>query len=307
LMNLLANWQLVIVHFAQTLLVSLLMVAGVVPIVLVLGVGSFRAVLGPGFDGGGLPLDAFDDLMARMVESTGPLLLAILAAFCVWTVALLVFAYFQAGIFGVLAEADRRSTLPRAPRAAFRSFSFALFRRSTDEFTWRFFWLINLFMVIASIPMAVLGGVVMMAVWLVTRESLGAAFATGCLGGAGVVLLASASSLWWQLAMAAAASGSLGVWQAVRRGWSVLIRRMGAVLVLVLLAIVVGITMAVVFVPLGLVIEVVVRDSWLGYVMAQVAMTFCQSLFSAVLSIAFAGALVALMRGEISTKEMQVA
>jgi len=307
LTNLLANWQLVIMHFAQTLLVSLLLVAGVVPIVLVLGVGTFRAVLGTGFDGGGPPLDALDDLMARMVESTGPLLLATLAALCVWTVALLVFAYFQAGIFGVLAEAERKSALPRAPRVAFRSFSFALFRRSTDEFTWRFFWLVNLFMVIASIPMVVFGGVVMMAVGLATRESLGAAFATGCLGGAAVVLLAVASSLWWQLAMAAAASGPLGLWQAVGRGWSVLLRRMGAVLVLVLLAIVVGITMAVVFVPLGLVIEVVVRDSLWGYVTAQVAMTFCQSLLSAVLSVAFAGALVALVRGEISTEEIQMA
>jgi hypothetical protein len=307
LTNLLANWQLVIAHFAQTVLVSLLMVAGLVPLVLVVGVGSLRAFFGTGLDSGGPPLDVLDDLVSRMAESTGSLLLAILVALCVWTVALLVFAYFQAGIFGVLAGAERQSALPRAPREAFRSFSIAIFRHSADELTWRFFWLINLFMVIVSLPLAALGGVVMMTVWLATSESFWATFATGCLGGAVVALLAVATSLWWQLAMAAAASGPLGLWQAVGMGWSVLVRRVGAVLVLMLLAVVVGITAAVVFIPLGLVVEVAMRDSLWGYFVAQVAMTVCQSLFSAVVSVALAGSLVALVRGEISTRRMQVA
>jgi hypothetical protein len=162
-------------------------------------------------------------------------------------------------------------------------------------------------MVIASIPLAVFGGFAMMAVWLATHESLGAAVAVGCLGGTAAVFLTLASCLWLQLAMAAAAAGPLDLWRAVGRGLSVLARRIGAMLVLVLLAIVVGITMAIVFVPFSLVIEVVVRDSFWGYIVAQVVMTFCQSLFSAVLSVAFAAALVALVRGEISTRELQVA
>ena len=107
--------------------------------------------------------------------------------------------------------------------------------------------------------------------------------------------------------MAATASGPMRLWRAVGQGLRVLLRRLGALVVLVLLAIVVGITLAIVFVPVGIVVEVVVRDSFWGYISAQVVMTIIQSLFSAVLSVAFAAALIALVRGEISSEEMRVA
>jgi hypothetical protein len=305
--NLLANWELVFVNLVQTFLVSLLIVAGTVPIVLAVGVGTLRALFGTDFNAGGARLEVVDDLITRAVETSGPLLLATLVALIVWTIALLVLAYFQAGIFGVLAEAERRAPIPTSTRETFRSFSLRQFRRSADELTWRFFWLINLFMALASVPLLVLGGVVMASAWLVTTESVGAAVATGCLGVVIVIVLSFVCSLWWQLAMAATASGPMRLWRAVGQGLRVLLRRLGALVVLVLLAIVVGITLAIVFVPVGIVVEVVVRDSFWGYISAQVVMTIIQSLFSAVLSVAFAAALIALVRGEISSEEMRVA
>jgi len=165
----------------------------------------------------------------------------------------------------------------------------------------------NLFMALASLPLLVFGAVAVLSGWLVMRESIGTAIATGCLGAVVVIVLSVVCSLWWQLAMAAAVAGPSGVWQAIGRGLRVLLRRLGAVLVLVLLAMVVGITAAIVLVPLGIVAEVIMRDSLWGYVSSQIVMTIVQSVFSAVVTVVFAGALIALVRGEISTEEGRTA
>ena len=301
--NLLANWELVLVNLAQTILVSVLMVAGLVPIVLVVGVGSLRALIESDFDGGGSPVEAMEQLAATILESSGQLLLAALVATVVWSVGLLVLAYFQAGTFGLLADSERRAPLPTSRRKDFRLFSLSRFRVSADTFMWRFFWLINLFMALATVPLLIFGTFVILALWLASAGSAGSAVAIGCLGLVAVAALSFICSLWWQLAMAAAVAGPSSFRLSIRQGLSVLWRRFGAVLVLVLLAIVVGISIAIVFVPLGFVVEVVARDSLWAYIVSQVVMTFVQSLLSAVLSVAFSGAMVALVSGEISVRE----
>ena len=300
----LANWELVLVQFVQTVLVSLLMVAGVVPLILAIGVGSIRAI-GADFESGGPPAEAVDDLLATLAESTGPLLLATIVALIVWAIAMFVLAYFQAGVFGVLAAADRRAPLPTAPRAEFRVFSLSRLRGAADDHVWRFFWLLNLMMAAASLPLAIFGGAVLLGAWLVATESVSAAVATGCLGLVLVVVLSFVVSLWWQLSMAVVAAGPAGLGAAIGWGLKILLRRLGAVLVLVLLAMVVGMTMAVVFVPLGIVLDVAVRDSFVGYVLTQIVMTVIQSLMSGCLSVAFAAALVALVRGEMTMGELK--
>ena len=305
--NLLANWELALMSLAQTFLVSVLVVAGSVPIVLAVGVGPLRALFEADFDHERPPIEAIEQLTESILESSGQLLLATLVAAVVWTVALVVLAYFQAGVFGILAESDRRAPHPNAKRHTFRVFSLARFRASADAFMWRFFWLINLFMVFALVPLLIFGAGAVLAVWLATSGSVGGAMATGCLGTVAVIATSFLCSLWWQLSMAAAVAGPSAVWKSIGQGFTVLLRRFGAVLVLVLLAIVAGMTIAIVFVPLGIVAEVISRDSLLSYIAAQVIMTIVQSLFSAVIGIAFSGALVALARGELAASEIRPA
>jgi hypothetical protein len=301
--NLLANWELVLVNLAQNFTVSVLMVAGLVPIVLAVGVGPLRALIEFDLEHGRLPAEAMEQLTATILDSSGQLLLAALVGTVVWSVGLLVLAYFQAGTFGVLADAEHRAPLPTSKRKDFRLFSLSRFRVWADTFMWRFFWIINLFIALAMVPLLIFGAFAILALWLASAGSVGGAVTIGCLGVVGVVALSFIFSLWWQLAMAAAVAGSSSFWLSIRQGSSVLWRRFGAVLVLVLLAMVVAISMAIVFVPLGIVIEVAARDSVWAYIVSQVVMTFVQSLLSAVLSIAFSGALVALVNGEISVRE----
>ena len=151
--------------------------------------------------------------------------------------------------------------------------------------------------------MLVVGGGLIAAVWAAASENFGVAFGCGCGGLLLAVLLTFACSLWWQTSMAAAAAGQSGFWRAVRQGLSVLLRRIGAILVLVLLAIVVSLTIGIVLVPASIVLEVAMRDSFVAYMASQIFMTAVQSLLSGAVGVAFSGALVSLVRGEFPQRE----
>ncbi|MDH3255543.1 MAG: hypothetical protein OEM62_11160 [Acidobacteriota bacterium] len=300
--NLLANWELVLVHLGQTVLVSVLFVAGAIPLVLVIGWGSLRTLWADWATATSAP-PSLEDLLARLSGSLGPLLLGVCVALCAWTVALIVYAYVQAGIFDVLAKGEQGAPAVAGSRAGFRSFSFGQWKRSADRHIWHFFWLVNIFMALGTVLLVVLGLIFVATGWLVATEAVGAAFFFGCLGGSLLIVLAAGTSLWWQLAMAAAVSGASEVGRSIRFGGRVLVRRLGAVLVFVLLGVVIGITAAIVFLPGALLLEVTLRDSTAAYVSGQVAMSLLQSAFSSVLSVGFAAITISLVSSELRIEE----
>jgi hypothetical protein len=294
LLNLRSNWELVLIHLGQALTVSVLVVAGFLPILLVAGLGTADALLSTGFPG-----QELGTVLERMFESWGLFVIAALVAFCVWAIALFVYCYFQAGIFGVLAAADDQAGIVPVPGwRAFRYFGLQRFARAADRLTWRFFWLINLFFLVGSVAILMLGLAVALASRLATGGAETGAFAVGCLALMAAVSGAVVISLWWQLAMAHLARGDTGVVTAVAHGLQVLLRRPAAVVLLAFLAVVAAIAMGVVFLPLSFAVEAMLGNDLWAYLGSQITLALAQSALSGAIAVVFAGALVALMRGE---------
>jgi hypothetical protein len=294
LLNLRSNWELVLIHLGQALTVSVLVVAGFLPILLVAGLGTAEALLSTAFPG-----QELETVLERLFESWGVFVIAALVAFCVWAIALFVYCYFQAGIFGVLAAADSQAGIVPVPGwRGFRYFGLRRFARVADQLTWRFFWLINLFLLLGSAAVLVLGAGVAIANRLATEGAEAGALAVGCLAVTAAVAGTVAMSLWWQLAMAHLARGDTGVLTAVAHGLRVLLRRLAAVVLLALLALVAGIVIGVVFLPLSFVVEATLGNDFWAYLGSQITLVVAQSALSGAIAVVFAGALVALMRGE---------
>jgi hypothetical protein len=298
--NLAANWQLVAVQVLQILVVSLLFVAGLLPFIVVLGTGTLRAIFSGELGDSSEATRALEELTAALSSAAGSLMAATVVAAVVWTVALFVYAYFQAGVFGVLAAGEGAAALEHPRRKDFKAFSVGRFRSAADRGLWTFFWLINVFMLLGTLALAVTGGLALVGVLAFARETTSGAIAVGCLGGAFAIGSAFAFSLWWQLAMASAVVDQVGVVRAAAVGGRILLRRAGGVLVLTLLAVVVGMTAAIAFAPAGIFIELAFGDSISAYVASQVVVSVVQSIVSSVIGIVFAAALIALVRGEVS-------
>ena len=117
--NLSANWELVFLQWVQLLLVAALLAVSLVPPLAVIGsLGAGRA----------------------LGRAVGPsLLLALVALLALWTLALLVYSFFQAGTYGILAAADRQA-LPGGRRSPlfFRTFSLRDFLGWGGRYVWRF-------------------------------------------------------------------------------------------------------------------------------------------------------------------------
>jgi hypothetical protein len=158
--------------------------------------------------------------------------------------------------------------------------------------------LINLFFLVGSVAILMLGLAVALASRLATGGAETGAFAVGCLALMAAVSGAVVISLWWQLAMAHLARGDTGVVTAVAHGLQVLLRRPAAVVLLAFLAVVAAIAMGVVFLPLSFAVEAMLGNDLWAYLGSQITLALAQSALSGAIAVVFAGALVALMRGE---------
>ncbi|HYO15171.1 MAG TPA: hypothetical protein VE685_18400, partial [Thermoanaerobaculia bacterium] len=95
--NLMANWELVVLQWLQSILVTLLFLLGFLVPILMLGLGT---------DLFGTAAPSFDELVVELSNFSWTLLLGLLAALAIWTVAFLVHCYVQAGTYGILVAAE---------------------------------------------------------------------------------------------------------------------------------------------------------------------------------------------------------
>ncbi|MDH4066327.1 MAG: hypothetical protein OEW19_18145, partial [Acidobacteriota bacterium] len=117
LLNLRANWQLILVQALQNLLVMAIGAVGLVPIFLVLGFSFVREALarfGAGGEG---------ELLERVLAEGVSLIVAFLITALIWTVAFVVYCYMQGGVLGVLAGGESRARGERVGWLDFREFS----------------------------------------------------------------------------------------------------------------------------------------------------------------------------------------
>lgn len=193
-----ANWQLVPAMWLQQVLVLVLFLLGAAVPLVALGIDPF---------GGGwlepqrwaAALDAWQPTtlaeaaedLALVVEPVAlPLAVALLGTLVVWTLAVVVFCWFQGGFFGVLLAAERQAP-PGPPRdwRLFRTWDRALFVAWARRLAWRYFGFWNLW---GLFLLAWLAGA-LAVVWAaraaaVAAEEAGLA-AVGC---GGALLLAAA-------------------------------------------------------------------------------------------------------------------
>ncbi len=297
LLNFRANWELVLVQFAGGILVAIVFLVGLLPVFFVFGLAAIRSIFGAARESWRVSPAAADELGRFLAGNLIPLGLALIATACIWTVALIVHSYFQGGMLGVLMAGERRASAPREIGwQEFRSFSLAVFADRGRRFVWRYFWLINLF---GAIGLAV-GAIALSAVALAAVAGRdvgpGAAIAVGCGLALLVVPVAVFFVVWYSLAQAELARETSSTLAASRRALTILARRPGAVLMILLLMFVVAITLAVVFLTVSFGLQLALGDHFLVGLGVSLAMNVVQSLVNGALAIAFAAALVALVR-----------
>ena len=233
LVNLRANWELLCFQVLQVLIVSVLVVVGFLPPLAALGFTDLET-FDPATQDWSSVVDSVAAWVARGREAWVLLVASLILTSAIWLMATLVYCYFQAGIFGVLVAGDRQAP-PGRPRGRqwFRTFSAgSSFRGWAGRYLWRYFWLLNLFMLISTVWLVLPLLLLLLTVWGDSRWGTSAALGIGCGGAIPVVFSLIVLAFWSQLAQADLAREASGVWIATGRGLQILGRRLGAVIVL---------------------------------------------------------------------------
>jgi len=300
-LNLRANWELVPLQLAQTLIVVIVTLAGLLPLVVALGAGDL-------IDPEALPQDLemvleslIPALGAELVELWAPLSVALLAGMLIWTLAFFAFCYFQAGIFGILMSGDRQAPIARGASGAwrlFRTFSLRDFRGWAGRFVWSYFWLLSLLAGFALFWALLLLVLLLGGLWGGDRWGVMAGVGIGCGGALPLTFLLVVLALWTYLAQVELARGEVGVWRALGRSLQILGRRLGAVTLIFVLMVLAGTVIGAFFLPLSLAVDVSLRESLSGWVTAHSLLALLQWMAQAWLTVGFAASFVALVRGE---------
>jgi hypothetical protein len=294
LRNARANRELIVVRWLSSLVLVVLLAAGLVPAFLVLG---FTAADLPSRPEGWEELGS--EMATRISEASAGLLAAGLAAACIWTLAFVGFCFVQAGTYGVLFAGDRQAPpgLP-AESSWFRTYSRADFSGWGARLVWRFFWFANLYACLLLVPALLAVLLLAAAAWASAQWGVPAGIGLGC-GGALPLLFALVSlGLWFALAQADLPREGGGVFSASRRGLRALGRRLGGVLLIVLLMVMASTAVAIVFAPFSSLAIVALEGRLAAHLAARALLFTAQSLVSSGLSVALAASLIALMRGE---------
>lgn len=290
LKNLSANWELVLLQWLQSLLVpALLLLGAAAPVFILAGPGTFER--------GGPVLDR---IFLRIAEAPPILLLALAAALALWTLAYVVYCYFQAGTYGVLWTADRQA-LPGPPRSAllFRTFSVRDFFGWGGRYVGRYFRFFLFFCLLAALAFGVI------VLWIASMAQgaeawgPGAALGIGCGGIFPLGFLALVFSFWFSVAQAGLAREGSSVRAASRLGLSVLGRRLGAVIFLFFVFLLAAAALSFAFLLISLVADLLLSGAPVARAVTQLLLFFAQGIPSSLLAVALGAALVALVRSEV--------
>jgi hypothetical protein len=293
-----ANFGLVWLNALGLLLLSLLTAAGVLLPMLALGF-DLRAAYDVLVESDFAPL--VQELPSRLEALTPAVAGALLGALALWTLAFLVYCWFLAGTYGVLIAADRQAP-PGPPRGrlAFRTFSGRDFAGWAGRYVWRYFWVLNVLLFLATPLLVALAVWVVLTAYGAQRWGVAAGVGFGCGGALPVGFLFLLFLVWTWGAMADAAREGSGVWAAIRHGLRVVGRRPGACFLLALLFMLITLLEAgVVLLPASLAIQALTEARSAARAGALLSLNAVQWLANAVISTLFAAAYVALVQSEL--------
>lgn len=297
-----ANWPLVPMMVLQQVLVLALLVLGAAVPVVALGGGAlggdwWGALLA--WQPGGLA-EAAEELAVLVAPVALPLAVALLGTAVVWTLAILVFCWFQAGFYGVLLAAERQA-LPGPPRdwRLFRTWDRALFAGWARRLAGRYFGFWNVW------ALACLGWLAALLLLVWAAQAAAATWAEAGLlavGGAGSLVVALAFLAlagWGLLAPPDLAREEAGVGRSSGRALGLLARRPLAVALVVGVFVALWLVVAIAVAGLGAPLLLVDFEGRLGlWIAAQTALWLLQVAATMAVATAMNGALAALVIGD---------
>ncbi len=287
--NVWRNWQVVPLQVTQTLAVSVLFLAGLVPLIFAVGWGFVRELWG-GWQGRWEP-GASSQLLERLTSAWGPLLLAGLIALVVWTMAMIVYCWFHGGLLGTLAAADTGD----GPVVA--SYSWERFRSDCGRWCWPIFWMVNLWLAIGTVLLCGLFALVALTL-VVLGDSYPVLF--GLLGCVGVVTCFGAMlglAIVLNVALARLVTSDLGVLGSCQAALGIALRRLPGLLLIMLLFFVASMALGMAMLPFNMAINSVARDLW-QVLTVNSGLTLVQWFLSGAIGLGLAGTLIAIVRGE---------
>ena len=293
--NLRANWELVLLQLAQTILCAVMVVGGGVALIMILG-ASFLLQLSDPSDWSA----ALERLQGFSVD-VGLLAIALAATTILLTLVGLVYCWFQAGIMATLERGERQA--PPAARVGsglFRTFSLRNFAGWSHAGAWRYF---NYFGLLSLVGAAILG-VFMVAMLLGTAtigEGAGAAV-FGCLAFVPLAALLVVLNIWVLIGMALLPRQEFGVWRATRGALTILRHRFGGALLLTLLFVLASAGVTLIFWPLGQGMASALEGSLAAFFVVQLLLTVAQWMVNGILTVALFGSVTALVRTELDPR-----
>jgi hypothetical protein len=293
LANVRANWELLVAQVVAMLVLAVLVVGSLVPLVFAFGFTLAAVVATPA------------DLLARLADPglwlSTAVLAALLGATLLGGLALAVYSWFQAGIFGVLVAGDRQAGPgARRPAALFRNYSWPDFAGWAGRGVWRIFGWYHVYVTVITLLLGAWVALLAIAVRVGVGRGPAAGLGIGCGGALPLVFALLFSALWFEAAKAdvmRAGSGALASW---RRGGTVVARRFGGSLLLFLLMLCASVAVSVVMVPVQLFAELGLKNAFGAYLGVQIFVTLVQTIAGTALGLVFGAAWVALVRAEIA-------
>ena len=299
--NLRANWELVFVSWLQGLLTAGLILVGFAPPLGVLGFASFDWLATSEVEWTEFLAHA-GELMNRGSDAWMLLGASLLVSSAIWLLAFLVYCFFQGGILGILMAGDRQAPDGRSRGWQwFRTFSGRDLRGWGGRFLWRYFWLLNLMAAIGMLWVLVV--VVVFGLTVLGGEQWGgaAAFGIGCGSSIPLAFGAILLVLWTNLAQVDLAREDSRGGLALRRSLNLVGRRLGAVtlifLVALVLAIFLGVGVSILSVLAGLFLPETGVGAWAGTVV-QLGLSGLEMIVGSVVAVGFSASLVSLVRSE---------
>lgn len=296
-----ANWELVPLIWLQQVVAGVLFIASIIALFIPFGLGTFSLA-----DLEGMTLPEAEEILADLLSTPSallvPLVAGLLSSMVLGLLAALAYCWFQGGIMAVLLAGERQA-LPGEPRdwRLFRTFEWRSFTGWGGRLMGRYFWLINLYLVLFLAAVLVWTLVIVLTFWGGQRWGGAAAWGIGCGGSLPMVFVLVVLVLWYLLAQADLPREGSSVARSGRRALEVLGRRPGGVLLLVGVYFVASLLLGFGTAPLGLLAAPLAEDSPLAWCFGQLIIYALQMVVSGVLNVAFFGSTVALVHSGVAS------
>ncbi len=239
-----------------------------------------------------------DEWVAQIAEKPQLFAISLGGTFLLLAVAILAWAFTEAGSFGVLLNSDRQAPAKAPAGVWFDTFSLGDFFGWAGRYMWRFLALFLVYVALCLLLALLAVGLFALAAGSGNRWGTGAAVGLGCGGALPLAFLTLTLLAVFWLAMADLSSERSGTLVALGLGLRVLGRRLGAVLLLFVVWIVAAVGLSVAFSIPGIGLKAMVGGSVKTSVAIDLVLQLMQSFVAQFLHLWFAASFVALVRSE---------